>query len=63
MDTAEQLKKALYKKISEIENLIESNMEKKGDTTADCQKMMLTMRLKDFEYAVNGLEDGDMKSV
>jgi len=52
----------LENKISEIENLIEQ-MPYKGDKCETSQKICLTQALNEFGYAVNGIEQSDLKEI
>ena len=56
----ETLKKRLYKKVDEIEAIIEK-MPYKGDRCYESQKVCLTQTTYELKSNINGIEQSDLK--
>lgn len=60
--TADDLGDELQAHISKMRELIEAHMLNDGDTSETSQRMNVLNRLSQFEAAVNGINERDMKS-
>ena len=61
MTNKDKLSNAIMLNIDKIRELISQNMKSNGDKEEDCQQLYLLNRINDFEYAVNGTANRDMK--
>ena len=54
------LKDNLENRTEVIRAIIERVMPSKGDKEEDCQRLTLLNRLREFEFAINGIEPEDL---
>jgi len=56
-----ELQHLLEDKAEEIGAIIRGEMPSKGDIEEDCQRLYLLNRLSEFEHAVKGITENDLK--